>query len=987
MTYSNDWKKLLIAEIKPGKQLQDATWTASHINISNSNNKLYFADQADQKVTNGNLETWTSATVPGTWTVSLAGTSTVNREGAIKYSGTYGLRCDVDAGNNNCRLYQNVTLVANAEYIFNLWYKNSMAGKTSCFRIYDAVAAKKLNISGVWIAGSAMVVLPNALVWTRVQFKFTMTANTVVQVLIGHTGGASSAASSSIYMDDCYICPKLTATLTNGNYTPVALCTEIDTAMAGAGSIGAYVISFYPITNAFRFDSANLLYLYTVGMANSIYSTIGFSIISDYDFSLDHTGGAMPFPANAIYSCLINFGEIIEVTFDGVQLLRKYSIADCIVTDSSFYYDFYGSLLHIYAQGLVYPGDWVSPGYVYSIVAFFWKCFSNRQAVGAEAVVFVPTGCTYPVLYDPVLRADSLNQLTAAVADHFESAMQTSTGGISLTNTEGWWYSAVDDFYWNNKDIRAKIGEIGDLYSALETIFIGKVRTPTVSDDAVTFEMVDGREGRLQSIPTLYFNLTDYPNLPDDALNRPIPVLFGEKTNISPVRISTAAYTFKISQTHFGSEVFELSSIDAVYFKGMTLSLATHYTVDLHNGEFTLTFDPEDGLVTCDAKGIEDEFDMATGLKTGVYSENVADHLFFVLHILNEMPVTDLRLVDFADLQAARTQKISWLLDTDTPTIDFNRLLQQTSLYHFLPLNDGTFTARYYRKTIPAGTLELRNFDHAGFKKTKQSDGVFRDVVLKYDKDPTTGVWQVVQHTENTVEQNHNSKEPYFVETALRDATEAASVLNFYVSLLKNPPTKIDTSISLIGSALLPTDKLYVNRNIVADGKAVTISTDEIYVILQTRKDLGNGRVGVTAQLDTQLAIYTTHADSPHGDVPHADHSDVVHNDASHGDHDDNLHSDITHVDVPHVDETYSDHTDDHDDFIYQDHSDDIIHTDSHGDSYLDHTDNPYSDTPHSDSHTDSYSDYPHEDGSHSDHTDTLHTDSHTDVSHIDSEV
>jgi len=748
-----------------------------------------------------------------------------------------------------------------------------------------------------------------------------------------------------------------------------------------------------------------------------------------------------------VWSTPFIYGEAVEIQVDGVSLIKETIYANCAALEGSFFHDFFAGILYVHLAGGVNPGAYVSPSYTYNIVAFFWKCFANRQEVGAEAVVFIPTGCTYPAFYDPTLKAESLSQLTATVADHFESAMETSSGGISITNADGWWYSAIDDFYWNNADIRARVGEVGDIYADLETIFTGKVRTPSVTDDAVTFELVDSREGRLQSIPTTHYDLIRFPNMDPDTAGVPIPILFGEKKNITPAKIDAVTFTYKISETHFGTTVFELEAIDAVYLKGVALTAITDYVEDLHNGEFHLTADPGDGLVTCDARGIQDGFNMSTGLATGLYSEAVACHLFFVLHILNEISVVDIDLISFLDLSFARTQAVAWFLDTDTPTIDFNRLLQKTSIYHFLPLNDGTFAAKYYRKTVPVGTLELRNYDHASFKKTKPSDGVFRDITLKYSKDPTTGIWLTVQHTENTVQQNYQTKEPYTIETALRDATEAAQVLAFYVSLLKAPATKIETSISMIGAAILPTDKLYNNRDIVADGKPVIISADEVYVILQTRKDFNAGRVGVTAQLDTQLSIFSVYADMAYQDVAHGDHSDVAHIDGGYGDHtdenyedlphddhDDDMHNDILYgdaehtdhqdgpyyddwgpFDTPHVDETY----DDHDDIAYADHADndheDITHLDhtdathSHEDyAYLDathedHQDGPYyddyahTDTPHGDitytDHSDvthqdlQHTDAPHVDTPYDDHTDTIHTDAHTDIAHIDSEL
>ena len=667
------------------------------------------------------------------------------------------------------------------------------------------------------------------------------------------------------------------------------------------------------------------------------------------------------------------YGEIFDLQVDGVSLTKATSLASWAATPDQFYLDFFAKRLYVYLDGGDSPGEFVSPDYVYDVIAYCWRGISNRQGENGETISYIPEGCAYPIFYDPALRPGTLGQLDAAIADHFSSAMQTSFGGVAIANDLAKWYAEIDDWYWSNIDARVLIGEMGDAYSDLEKVFVGKLRNPRVNDVEATFDLVDAREGRLQSIPINHYSTDDYANLDPNAEGLPIPILFGEKTNITPTCIDTVNHKYKISQTVFGSDTYALQAVDAVYLKGVGLALTTQYTADLTNGEITILFDPGDAEITIDAKGIKDGFlfDASPfGSATGVYSENVADHLFFVLHVLNEIPVDEIDLESFAELQAVRTQAVAWYLNEDIATIDFNRLLQQTSLYHFLPLGDGTFAARYYRKTVPTGTLELRDYDHKGYSKTRPDDGVFRDIYFRYGKDPTTGDWKQIVHSEASVERRYNKKDPFVVNTALRSEAEALSVLAFYVSLLKTPPTKIETSISMVGRLLIPTDKLINNRDVIADGHIVNISTAEVYVILEARKDLASGRVGIVAQLDNQLAIYTVHADSPHQDVAYEDHSDTLHSDSLHGN---------SHTDTPYVNHSDNTHSDSHTDEPYVDHTDgvheDQAYIDSHVDtSYTDHDDVPYEDVPHVDT-------------SHVDHSDTVHTDSHTDVAHIDSEV
>ena len=658
------------------------------------------------------------------------------------------------------------------------------------------------------------------------------------------------------------------------------------------------------------------------------------------------------------------FGELLEVSADGVALSKQTSYANCDATPDSFYFSFFGRTLHVRLTSGDNPGSQLSGDtYDHNIIGTFTIGIVNGQFAGDDCIDFIPEGCTYPIYYEPWLNENSLSSLSASVAANFESAMEVQFGSISFLNT-GWWYVYRHYFLWNNRDVKVKVGMLGDSYSDFETIFVGRVRNLKVSDESATFELVDNRVGALYSLPTKRYSLDDFPNLDPDAVNRPIPILFGQKTNITPIEINTASFVYKISDTIWGGVTFALQSIDAVYRAGSMLTVTTDYTVDLNNGQFTLLVDPGDAVITCDAKGIKDAFDMATGLKTGAYSENVANHLFFIFNILNSIPVARMDLASFLELQTARTQKIALLIDTDIPTMDVNRLFQQSTIYHFLPLLDGTFAARYYRRVVPAGTLELQYYDLNGFAVSDQAENVYYSVIVKYDKDPTTGIYKTVSTIDPKVESDQSEKKTFEVETALRDVSEAESVMGFYATLLNAPADKLETEISLIGKNLLPTDKLKVSRSIETDSGQIVILSEEIYVLLETVKDLAGGVVDIVAQLDSQLSIYAIHADSPHQDE-HGDHTDSEHSDGTYWDHVDVPHDDIAHGDTPYEDIPHGDYTD---------HGEDPPHEDSS------HVNTPHVDVAHEDS--------PYEDvTTYVDHTDSEHVDSHTDVSHIDSEV
>ena len=73
-------------------------------------------------LTDGGLENWNDATDLTSWTESIAGGSTLNRD-ADQQAGTYAVRCDVAADNGTCEYEQEISLAASTQYNIRLYYK------------------------------------------------------------------------------------------------------------------------------------------------------------------------------------------------------------------------------------------------------------------------------------------------------------------------------------------------------------------------------------------------------------------------------------------------------------------------------------------------------------------------------------------------------------------------------------------------------------------------------------------------------------------------------------------------------------------------------------------------------------------------------------------------------------------------------------------------------------------------------------------------
>ena len=596
-----------------------------------------------------------------------------------------------------------------------------------------------------------------------------------------------------------------------------------------------------------------------------------------------------------------------------------------------------------------------------------------------------------PTPYRAIIPQGGAPEITQSVGDYYIGDVAFSAGDLRYGN-DGWWYEALVDYIWHLKKFWLKAGDIGSDYAELGTLFWGRTTRPVVTDKEARFSVVDAREGLFGSIPTALYDLTTYPNIDENAIGRAIPILFGELDNITPICIDTTIWKYKIAG-------HELEEISAVYKDGVTLTLTTDYTVDLANGEFTLVADPENGVITCKAKGAKCK------IQDGTYSAVGADILFAALTTFNSpaIPKSQIDLASFIDLQANRIQPLAAYLTDQIPVLDFVRKLQDSNVFHLIPLANGTFGAFRYAVGTTGDETRLDQIDMASFSLSYDTAPVRKTVVIKYGQDPTTQNWLAESVTDAKIGLRYDQAEILEKETLLTVDSDATLLAQFYLNIIRSPEKRISATVPALLLGHRPAEKIIISKAIRdGEGVAQTVLSAEVYRALTLIKNAGQATVEVEAVLDIQStgAMHNdvdhvdTHSDS-HADVAHLDdHGDGAHGDVAHVNvaHSDN-YADTPHVDVKHVD-THGDthaniaHADVHTDTHTDTHND--VHNDRHVDDYDDHADHihqdAYRDThgdQHTDSHADTHGDTSHTDGAHTDtHADT-HADSHTDTAHV----
>ena len=160
---------------------------------------------------------------PDDWTVTEAGASILTMDPDNIHSGEFGVRMDIDSGNNPVNFYQDVTLLPSTHYYLSLWRNHSLAGKTLKVMVRDSGSHIWLTSDGSWATSATWITIANVQEWIQWMIDFfSDPAYTDYRITVQ----SDSAASSSISIDDLYLdtSPDVSA----GGYPPsdVALIDE-----------------------------------------------------------------------------------------------------------------------------------------------------------------------------------------------------------------------------------------------------------------------------------------------------------------------------------------------------------------------------------------------------------------------------------------------------------------------------------------------------------------------------------------------------------------------------------------------------------------------------------------------------------------------------------------------------------------------------------------------------------------------------------------
>ena len=155
-----------------------------------------------------------------------------------------------------------------------------------------------------------------------------------------------------------------------------------------------------------------------------------------------------------------------------------------------------------------------------------------------------PTNATYPddlgdsIMYPVRLAIPKVNN---KISDSISGASKLTQYNLVIENSDGK-YDDVRTLGWFNTPVVLKRSDIqSPLLSDFNTIMEGTISYPVVSEHSVTL-VIDNVFRSFTQETTDTFNITDYPSVDDNVLDKNIPIGYGDLLNVPLYQVDTNEY-------------------------------------------------------------------------------------------------------------------------------------------------------------------------------------------------------------------------------------------------------------------------------------------------------------------------------------------------------------------------------------------------------------------------------------------------------------
>lgn len=518
---------------------------------------------------------------------------------------------------------------------------------------------------------------------------------------------------------------------------------------------------------------------------------------------------------------------IVSLKENNIELSRETAITD--MEAGSYYHDLSNQRIYMW------PADSDNPNSNGKTYMFYvWIGFCDDQAdfaIQGEDSIF----------YFPVIRLDQVPPFSSSITQLFKGDITFQFGEIKINYPE-WGLYNLNNYIWINSTMVVKAGADDAVYEDYNSVLWGLIENITFSTQGIIFSIKDIRDRLYSNIPPDRLLLGDFPYLPAEKHYRARPVLVGEKTEMQPNLISTLVDTYEISQTSFTFGDFSLESIGAVYKDGVLLTTPADYSVDLANGQFTLTASPGASVITCDAKGLKIQRDFSTQTWDNAWTDNIADITFFYLKLQN-IEDSYIDEASFLILQANSTGiQCGDLLNIEVKFVEKLEELQITGKFHLLPSADGKIEVISYRRS-DAPDIQLMDEYYRDFAISRTSRDILNRVLLRYDKNPvyieqeteggeSLGNWKFFRRTKDSIGYKYQIVKMENFKTIVNNEGDAENLANDFISFYERPTETIifKTNHEAIAWQLLK--KIGITYTEIINGVSTAIYDQEPFILV-----------------------------------------------------------------------------------------------------------------------------------------------------------
>lgn len=305
-------------------------------------------------------------------------------------------------------------------------------------------------------------------------------------------------------------------------------------------------------------------------------------------------------------------------------------------------------------------------------------------------------------------------------------------------------------------------------------------------------------------------------------------VTYDEATHLFTIASDGATFELHpIDETFAGPGVFPLIGFDISENK----TGATSYTGD----EVTFADADKDHVIRADAQGYKDD---GSGTYTGSASALIevgADILHTLLIAFMNKSSSIIDTASFTAARATSPETLAMFLKTPMSTKDLFDRLEYSNIANIVVDGAGKVSYKVYVGTVPANILDLYDRDFLDFRSEKSSADIYTTIRVKYDQNPSSGVFEAREQTDSSVRLRLGRPDVREFETFIKLADNAINVVKRMSELAKTSARKVTAKIR--GSKVLRLevgDKIRITRSrgLGLGGRI----TKEIFRIISIRK-------------------------------------------------------------------------------------------------------------------------------------------------------